>query len=373
MIEKSKKTLSTPSEPKAETGAAAPGTSGRAEDRSPPRTSRAKANPFRAPEIELPPPPPFDRFFAFWFERCRGFVHICSSRNWPGLFLEIPPNCPEDPLEPHFTGASALLDGYFSTCTFKSERRCKDNVKDIPGVWVDLDFKRFKGGREEAEERLRSFPFEPSILVSSGGGWHAYWKFDQPQKPSEDSIRLLKYFTEVLAGDPAATHHAQLLRVPGTLNSKYTGAWVEIDPRSSWKPYSFEELFCSVPKGCYPVAASNSLNVGKSAPNPEPLLTIPEKFIQLLEEDPRVRNTWEGNRPDLWDRSRSGCDFSMSALLVNRDYTDAEILAVLREMPSGKGEEGTIAYFMHGIAKIRRQREPDRQSLKGWKAPGSRR
>ena len=357
MIEKSKKTLSTLSEPKFETGAATPGTSGRAEARSPTRTSRAKANPFRAPELELPPSPapaPFDSLFAFWFERCRGFVHICSSRNWPGLFLEIPAHCPGDPLEPHFKGVSGLSDFFFSTCTFKSERRCKDNVKDIPGVWADLDFKRFEASMEEAEERLRRFPFEPSILVSSGGGWHAYWKFDQPQKPSEDSIRLLKYFTEVLGCDPAATHHAQLLRVPGTLNSKYEQTRVEIDPRSSWETYSFEELLYFVPKGASPVATSNSPNVGKKAPHPEPLLTIPEKFHKLLEEDQRVRKTWKGNRPDLWDQSRSGYDFSMTSMLVNRGYTDAEILPLLREMPSGKGKEGTIAYFMHGLAKPER-------------------
>ena len=168
MIEKGKKTLSTLSEPKVKTGAATPGTSGRAEDRSPPRTSRAKANPFRAPELELAPrPAPFDSLFAFWFEGCCGFVHISSSRNWPGLFLEIPTHGSNDPLEPHFEGVSALPDRYFSTCTFQSERRCKDNVLDIPGIWVDLDSKRLEGGKKEADERLRRFPFEPSILVSS--------------------------------------------------------------------------------------------------------------------------------------------------------------------------------------------------------------
>ena len=371
MIKKSKKPLSTLSEPKVKAGAAPPGTSGRAEDRSPPRTSRAKVNPFRAPELELRPPP-FDRLFGFWFEHCRGFVNICSSRNWPGLFLEIPPHGPDDPLEPHFTGVSVLPNRYFSTCSFQSERRSKDNVKDIPGIWADLDFKRFESGREEAEERLRRFPFEPSILVSSGGGWHAYWKLDHPQKPDEDSIRVLKYFTEVLAGDPAATHHAQLLRVPGTLNSKYERTRVAIDPQSSWKTYSFEELLCFVPKGVCPGGSSNDRNVGTNAVYPEPLLTIPEKFHRLLEEDQRVRGTWDGKRPDLWDSSRSGYDFSMTGMLVNRGYADSEILAVLREMPSGKGEEGSIAYFMYGINKVRRERESNRQLAKGWKISGSR-
>ena len=160
--------------------------------------------------------------------------------------------------------------------------------------------------------------------------------------------------------------------MPVTLNSKYEQTRVEIDPRSSWKTYSFEELLYFVPKGAYPVGSCSNGSEGTNAPHPEPLPTIPEKFRKLLKEDQKVRDTWEGNRPDLWDQSRSGYDYSMTRMLVNRGYADSEILAVLREMPTGKGEEGTIAYFMHGINKVRRGRESDRQLVKGWKISGSR-
>ena len=321
------------------------------------------------PRVDPGPPSPFDTLFAFWFGRCCGFVHICSAKNWPGLFLEIPAHRSDDPLEPHFTGASGLSDFYFSPCSFKSERRLQGNARDIPGVWCDLDFRRYEDGKMEAEERLRQFPFEPSILVCSGGGYHIYWEFSEPQVPSDNLILLLRHFTQVLRGDPATTHYAALLRIPGTINSKYEETRVEIDPRSSWRTFSFEELLCFVPKGAYPVGSSNSRNIGTNAPNPEPLLTIPEKFHKLLGEDPRVRRTWEGNRPDLWDGSRSGFDMSMTAMLVNRGYSDDEILTILGEMPSGKGTEGSIGYLMHGINKVRRERQSNRQFLKSLRLP----
>ena len=307
--------------------------------------------------------------FSLWFEGCRGFVHICSSKNWPGVFLEIPASAPDDPLEPSFRGASRLPDGYFSTCTFKSETRRANNVKDIPGIWADLDFKRFVGDKEEADERLKRIPFEPSILVCSGSGYHAFWRFCQPQLPSHETIALLKHFTEVLHGDPATTHYAALLRIPGTINSKYGQTRVEIDRRSSWKTYSLQEVLSFARKSGLLVdgTSQDRSAVCVETPHPRPLAAIPEKFHKLLEKDQRVRNTWEGNRPDLWDRSRSGFDVSMTAMLVNRGYSDAEVLAILRKMPSGKGKSGSLAYFMHGVDKIRREKESDRQLSTGWK------
>ena len=56
---------------------------------------------------------------------------------------------------------------------------------DDSAAWCDLDFRRYEDGKMEAEERLRQFPFEPSILVCSGGGYHVYWKFSEAQVPSD--------------------------------------------------------------------------------------------------------------------------------------------------------------------------------------------
>ena len=306
-----------------------------------------------------------------WFADCSGFVHVCRKGNFVGTFLEIPPCSPQDPWRPHLTGLKESTDFYFSVYTFESARRGRDNVKHIPGIWADLDFRRFEGGREEADERLSNLPLMPSILVYSGGGYHFYLKFSEPQAHSEDVSNLLKTVTAVLGGDPATTHYAALLRIPGTLNSKYEQTRVEIDLRSSWENYSFQQALSFARESGLLVGGSNQENrsrIPREAVLPNPLSTVPEKFHTLLGEDQNVLKTWKRIRPDLRDQSRSAYDFSMTNMLVNQGYTDSEILTILAQMPAGREKDGTIEYFMHGINKVRRERESDRQIVERWKA-----
>jgi len=224
-----------------------------------------------------------------------------------------------------------------------------------------LDFRKFGGAEAGALEHLKHFPFEPSFLIRSGGGFHPYWKFSSPQRPNNDVLVLLRRVTDLVGGDPAVAHFAAILRIPGTLNSKYAVVGppgfvkVKIDPRSTGRRYSFGDLFGAV-KDC-PVCKGYSLNVGVEdyPPPPSPLSEIPEKFYALLRGNEKVRRTWEGRRPDLRDQSRSGYDMSMTAQLVHQGYSDEEILTVLMDMPSGKGGAGRIDYFMHGLRKVRQE------------------
>jgi len=71
---------------------------------------------------------------------------------------------------------------------------------------------------------LKKFPFKPSIIILSGAGAHLYLLLNEPAEKSdieavEDVNRRIAH---ALGGDQNATEAARVLRVPGTLNHKYS-------------------------------------------------------------------------------------------------------------------------------------------------------
>jgi hypothetical protein len=89
----------------------------------------------------------------------------------------------------------------------------------------------------------------------------------------------------------------------------------------------------------------------KSRTEVTPAAEVPVKFWSLLNRDRKIRATWDGNRPELRDQSRSGFDQSMASSLARRGFSKREVSAVLREMPSGKGAAAHPAYVNLTVAK----------------------
>jgi hypothetical protein len=79
-------------------------------------------------------------------------------------------------------------------------------------LWADLD-------TAESVANLQGFDHEPSLLVSSGGGVHAYWQLDRPA-PVELIKRANRRIAYRLGADPAATNPARILRMIGSWNVK---------------------------------------------------------------------------------------------------------------------------------------------------------
>jgi hypothetical protein len=111
-----------------------------------------------------------------------------------------------------------------------AKHRDTDGCLALYAVWVDFDFKHFSDDDAEAEieirRRIAAFPFPPSIIVRSGGGLHCYWLLDEPFDLQNGGAALAKQILRALAtaldGDLAAAEVARILRLPGTLNHKYT-------------------------------------------------------------------------------------------------------------------------------------------------------
>ncbi len=68
------------------------------------------------------------------------------------------------------------------------ERGKKTDIVALPGFWADVDIKGFNHVADNLPANivdvikgiLQPFPWEPSAVVNSGGGIHAYWLFEQP-------------------------------------------------------------------------------------------------------------------------------------------------------------------------------------------------
>lgn len=69
-------------------------------------------------------------------------------------------------------------------------------VVALPALFVDVD-----DSSSETMARLQYAQLKPSCIVSSGGGYHAYWWLDEPTSDLETARRLLRGLATHLQGD----------------------------------------------------------------------------------------------------------------------------------------------------------------------------
>jgi hypothetical protein len=130
-----------------------------------------------------------------------------------------------------YAGACELVeefDVYFGVCPRIRPQGRKEDVSDAPGLWADLDFKRFADGEAGALRKLAEFPLPPSWLVATGGGFHVYWALNHAVRADAAFEGRLKGVVKALNADPAATDRSRVLRIPGTFNHKYPDCQVRI-------------------------------------------------------------------------------------------------------------------------------------------------
>jgi hypothetical protein len=96
----------------------------------------------------------------------------------------------------------------------------KKGCGEIPGLWVDIDFKDLPNGDEDAIALIEKFPLKPSLVVWSGHGLHLYWLFHDPVPASLEIECYLKGIAKELCADPAAAEISHVMRIPGTYNYK---------------------------------------------------------------------------------------------------------------------------------------------------------
>jgi hypothetical protein len=107
----------------------------------------------------------------------------------------------------------------------KRQRATNEDVSAINCLFADLDAKSFDGSKELALAHVESLTPVPSVIIDSGGGYHAYWLLRDSFTIDDDTDRkrartAQANWVEFVGGDPGAKDLARVLRVPGTVNYK---------------------------------------------------------------------------------------------------------------------------------------------------------
>jgi RecA-family ATPase len=104
-----------------------------------------------------------------------------------------------------------------------AKSRSKDTVAELACLIADLDLKNIVESRDIILRRLQQLLLTPSEIRDSGFGLHAIWHLKEPVSDATGLLlaeSTMRQLADLLAGDPAPTHRAALLRRPGTLNTK---------------------------------------------------------------------------------------------------------------------------------------------------------
>jgi hypothetical protein len=268
-----------------------------------------------------------------------------------------------------FTSPAEIVEairGSDQNITFGVAMRSREGGSDkdvslVTSLWTDIDLKDFSGDVSELKHSIDQFPIQPSIQIDSGNGVHLYWLLKKPIIVNDETSRFLRGLllgiTKSVGGDVACRNLSRVMRMPGTQNAKQNGKMVAItecdDPKPccvlTWHPdrrydlSDFEELYIE----------DQPLSNTKVDLSETSFDEVPARFLQLIETDPELANAWRGNRTPPNDRTCSGYDAMLTAMLVSREFTDDEIAAVVRAYPFGKGSEATIQYLNRTIANAR--------------------
>lgn len=125
------------------------------------------------------------------------------------------------------------------------------HVAGLAALYADIDFKLIPA--DVARTRLREFPLRPSAIVKTGGGCHPYWRLFEFLGFPQDFDRarsLLRRLCVAISGDMAAAEPVRILRVPGSLNFKYSPPrevrLVHFAPDLGYRAEEFEEALRDV-------------------------------------------------------------------------------------------------------------------------------
>ena len=173
-------------------------------------------------------------FLPYWFAYTEANVELRSFKNERGAGKSRPLFTRNMDLANNHCGRwdTPGRGMFFGCCTRElgATRGRRQDLVECPGLWLDIDCEKDDIDEQEAIRALQTCAHPPNIIIKSGAGIHAYWRFTEPIfvrtddiEAERDIVRALKQLASIFAGDPKVCELARVLRLPGTMNSKYEG------------------------------------------------------------------------------------------------------------------------------------------------------
>ena len=191
-------------------------------------------------------------------------------------------------------------------------------------VFVDMDVKDGIHTKDDFVKVVNSF--NPSEVVDSGRGIHAYWEVSDLDAMSY--LRLQRRLCRVLNTDEAVSKIYQLMRMPGTLNVKDKENQVECKYISQTdRIYTCEELDKLLPKITLEDEQYCKQHYEKTYKIAEQVKVdtkLPLRFGKLLKDNSEVNDIWSGKTDD-----RSKADYRIGHIMFASGFTKDEALSVL--------------------------------------------
>lgn len=195
-------------------------------------------------------------------------------------------------------------------------------------VFADMDLKEKKWeSKQDFIDHILASDLKPTSIIDSGNGVHVYWAVTDLDAMSY--LRLQRRLCRHFNTDEATSLLCQLMRVPGTYNTKSEGEYKLCEVLyESDTTYECEQLDRKLPKITYE-DEQYALEHYDMAYHPEKKMTkvdvkLPLKFKKLMTTSAQVKELFAG---DVKDRSKA--DYRLTHILFANGFTRDEAMSVL--------------------------------------------
>jgi len=232
-----------------------------------------------------------------------------------------------------------------------------EHITGLGCLWVDIDIagpthenKSLPPTESEALKIIQGLGPQPTLIVRSGTGLHAWWLFKEfwtfdDEQDKAKAIRLARRWNDTVRSvaqglgydaDPVKDL-TRVLRVVGTKHQK-TGNLVKViqENGTRYEPDDFEQyLIAEEYSGERPtgVVAVDAIEVRTWSG------ATPDFITRLCENDTRFQRIWERTARDMPDQSGSSYDMALANMLVARGHSDQEVADAIVAWRSKHGDK----------------------------------
>src|SRR5690606_24641870 len=115
----------------------------------------------------------------------------------------------------------------------------KDDLATRDVIFIDIDEENLS--ISEIYNKCKKVGLFAHMVISSGRGWHIYFKLDKPY-PINEIVEVNRYIKELFNSDIHALSSTQIARIPGSINLKVNKYSSIIPTNNPIIPYTLEDL-----------------------------------------------------------------------------------------------------------------------------------